>query len=102
VKRLGASSEAGARHEASLISSSSMLDRLPKEKKTGSYPLAAGVCKQSRPREVSTFHAVEFSKTTPPGILDPGQQKASDSRQRPSGSEQQGRIRSAEGSPVVE
>src|SRR4029079_5825808 len=34
--------------------------RLPKEKKTGSFPLAG-----LRPRGVSTFHAVEFSKTTP-------------------------------------
>ena len=35
-ERLGASTEV----EASQFSSSSMLDRLPKEKKTGSFPLA--------------------------------------------------------------
>jgi hypothetical protein len=37
-----------------------MLDRLPKEQEDGFIPLAG----QSL-RAVSTFHAVEFSKTTP-------------------------------------
>jgi hypothetical protein len=41
------------------------------------------------PRGVSTFHAVEFSKTTPAQtVLVLRQQKTSDSHQRPSGSEQ--------------
>ena len=46
----------------------------------------------------STFHAVEFSKTAPLWR----QQKASDSHQRLSRTEHKGRIRSLEGSPVVE
>ena len=48
---------------------------------------------------VSTFNAVEFSKTEP---LDGGNKKASDSHQRPSGSRYRGRIRSLEGAPFVE
>jgi len=49
-------------------------------------------------RGLDVSHAVEFSKTGAAGR----QQKASDSRQRPSGTEHNGRIRSLEGSPVVE
>ena len=66
--------------EASLISSSSMLDRLPKEKEDGFISPRRCSYEQSRPREVSTFHAVEFSKTAPALR----QQKTSDSHQRPS------------------
>jgi hypothetical protein len=38
-----------------------MLDRLPKEKKTGS-----SLAQANAHERVSTFHAVEFSKTTLP------------------------------------
>ena len=48
---------------------------------------------------VSTFNAVEFSKTEP---LDGDKQKASDSHQRPSESRYNGRICSLEGAPFVE
>jgi len=49
--------------------------------------------------ERSRRYAVEFSKTEPRGG---GQQKTSDSRQRPSGRNHRGRIRSLEGAPFVE
>ena len=60
--------------------------------------LTQAMLDERSPREVSTFHAVEFSKTTPLC----GNKKTSDSHQRPSRTEHNGRIRSLEGSPVVE
>src|ERR1700675_4726787 len=70
-----------------------MLDRLTSKGTTDSFLTQA-----RSPRKVSTFHAVEFSKTAPLC----GKQKASDSHQRLSRTENNGRIRSLEGSPVVE
>jgi len=60
---------------------------------------ASTATSRRRDLPVSTFNAVEFSKTEP---LDGGNKKASDSHQRPSKSRYRGRIRSLEGAPFVE
>jgi hypothetical protein len=92
---------AAERHQTRLIFSSSlMLDSLhPQRGSTGSMPRAGDSAKRRQPTRGSRRYAVEFSKTTPRAKC--GQQKTSDSRQRPSGDGTTcGRIRSLEGSPV--
>ena len=85
---------------SSLRSKFASADRFDRGDETGFASPGPELPKQHEPDEVSTFRTLlSFQR---PSLARAGQQKASDSRQRPSGVNNEGRIRSLEGAPVVE